>query len=121
MEDADAPEEVSKEFGINKRSTLLELNYFDMCSGSLIPDVMHDLLEGALQHVLKQLLHILTSEKKNFTVAHLNSKIEGMELGFMEDNRPSPVLRGEKMLRQNGNTTLQTYILTINLSCVLCV
>lgn len=42
IEDADNPDDVSKEFGVNKRSSLLELCHFDMCSGSLIPDVMHD-------------------------------------------------------------------------------
>ena len=35
----------SKEFGVNSRSMLLELKHFDMCSGALIPDVMHDLLD----------------------------------------------------------------------------
>ena len=43
----------SKESGINRRSALLRLQYLDLCSGMLIPDVMHDVLEGALQHELK--------------------------------------------------------------------
>lgn len=102
IEDADNPDDVSKEFGVNRHSSLLELCHFEMCSGSLIPHVMHDLLEGALQHILKQLLHVLIDEKKYFTLAHLNSKVVGMELGYMEDNRPSPLARGDKTLRQNG-------------------
>lgn len=44
------------EFGINRRSALLDLNYCDICSGLLIPDVMHDLLEGGLQYELKLFL-----------------------------------------------------------------
>ena len=48
--------EKSKEYGINYRSGFLSLNYFDLCSGVLLPDVMHDVLEGALQHELKLLL-----------------------------------------------------------------
>ena len=102
IENADNPDDKSKEFGVNRRSTLLELHHFDMCSGALISDVMHDLLEGVLQHVLKLLLQYLISEKKYFTLADLNSKLEGMELGYMEDNRPSPLARGDKLLRQNG-------------------
>ena len=45
-----------KEHGINHRSSLLSLNYFDLCGGVLLPDIMHDILEGALQHELKLLL-----------------------------------------------------------------
>ena len=103
MEDSDNPDEISKEFGINRRSSLLDLCHFDMCSGSFIPDVMHNLLEGVLQHILKQLLHVFTNEKKYFTLAYLNSKIEGMELGYMEDNCPSPILQKDQTMRQNGN------------------
>ena len=33
---------------INRRSIFLELKYFDICGGGLIPDIMHDVLEGAL-------------------------------------------------------------------------
>lgn len=101
IENSECPEEVSKEYGVNRRSSLLDLQYFDMCTGTLIPDVMHDLLEGALQHILKHLLPVLTSEIKYFTIAELNSKIAGMEFGFMDGNRPSPLTRGE--LRENGN------------------
>lgn len=36
----------SRRYGVNRRSVLLELRYFDMCSGALVPDVMHDVLEG---------------------------------------------------------------------------
>ena len=49
---------------MNSRSILLQLKHFDMCSGTLIPDVMHDLLEGALQHIIKLLLCYLIDEKK---------------------------------------------------------
>lgn len=116
LEDADDPDEISKEFGINRRSNLLDLCHFDMCSGSLIPDVMHDLLEGVLQHILKQLLHVLTNEKKYFTLTHLNNKIEGMELGYMEDSRPSPILRRDQTMRQNGNIVYM-YVTAIALAC----
>ena len=37
---------LSTEFGINRRSILNELIYFDVCSGALVQDVMHDVLEG---------------------------------------------------------------------------
>lgn len=107
LENAERRDELSKEYGINRQSSLLDLRHFDMCSGGLIPDIMHYLLEGVLQHILKHLLPVLTSEKKYFTLADLNCKIVGMELGFMDDNRPSPLARGE--LRQNGNFSFHVH------------
>ena len=97
----DTTGELSKEYGVNCRSTLLDLENFDMCSGTLLPDVMHDLLEGVLQHVIKLLLSYCIEEKKYFTLATLNEKILGIELGYMEDNRPAP-LDHWKHIRQNG-------------------
>ena len=38
------------------RSVLSELKYFDVTSGLLRPDVMHDVLEGVLQFEAKLLL-----------------------------------------------------------------
>ncbi len=46
--DEDNYVENSKEFGVNSRSILLERQHFDLCSGVLIPDIMHDLFEGRL-------------------------------------------------------------------------
>ena len=42
----DTTGQCSKEYGVNSRSILLDLKHFNMCSGSLLPDVMHDLIEG---------------------------------------------------------------------------
>ena len=41
---------LSIEYGINHRSPLLALQHCNMCNGSLVSDVMHDLLEGVLQY-----------------------------------------------------------------------
>ena len=94
--------EYSKEFGINSRSVLLELEHFDMCSGTLVPDVMHDLLEGSLQHIIVLIIKYLTEEKRYFRLSYLNQRIEEIELGYMEDNRPSKLSKKDKTLRQNG-------------------
>lgn len=61
-------ENYSKETGINRRSALMDLQHFDLCSGALIPDIMHDVLEGALQHELKLLLKYCIQEKGYFQV-----------------------------------------------------
>ena len=72
--DGDTTGKLSTEYGVNSRSPMLDLEYFDiyMCCGTLIPDVMHDLLEGTLQHVLQLLLTYCIEEKGFFSLATLN-------------------------------------------------
>lgn len=46
-------------FGINREALLDSLNFFNVTSGALIPDIMHDILEGALPMELKLMLKVL--------------------------------------------------------------
>ncbi len=89
--DGAGDEEESTKYGINRRSVLLDLKYIDICSGSLLPDVMHDILEGALQYETKLVLHYCIREARYFQLSDLNEQIERMELGYMETQRPAPI------------------------------
>ena len=109
MVENDTTGRLSIEYGVNSRTSLLELETFDICSGTLLPDVMHDILEGVLQHVLQLLLTYCIDEKQYFTLKMLNDKIEGVELGYMEDTRPA-IIDNCKHLRQNGNGSINTVI-----------
>lgn len=71
-------QKVSREYGINYRPVLNELQYFKVTSGTLIPDVMHDVLEGALQYEAKLLLQQLILVGHYFTLANLNQQIDSM-------------------------------------------
>ena len=83
-------EALSKEFGINHRSILDELQYFDVCGGGLVQDVMHDALEGMLEYECKMLLRHLIESESYFSLEYLNHQISSMELGYMEvKDRPS--------------------------------
>ena len=77
----------SKEYGINRNSCLNELRYnlngfkytltqfcdlvvcryFHVCDGGLVPDVMHDLLEGAMQYEVKLMLKKMFEIDKYFS------------------------------------------------------
>lgn len=99
----------SKDSGINHTSILDELKYFSVASGALLPDIMHDILEGVLQYEAKLLLRHLIYEEGCLTLEQLNSRISRMELGYMESsNRPSEIstttLQAEdsNLLTQNG-------------------
>lgn len=91
---------------MNRRSVLLELQYFDVCD-SLLPDVMHDVLEGCLQYEAKLLLHYCI-DQKFFTRKTLNHKISTFDFGHtVENNRPATIshttLRsGDNLLKQKG-------------------
>ena len=45
-------------YGVNRRAVLDTLSYFDVTSGALIPDIMHDILEGALPLEIKCMLKV---------------------------------------------------------------
>ena len=96
-----AGEEFSREYGVNCRSKLLDLEHFDLCGGGLLPDIMHDMMEGVLPHVLSLLLHYCIEEKRFFSMAYLNEKILNFEYGYMENSHPSPIDHS-KHLKQNG-------------------
>lgn len=66
----------------------MELKYFDICNGGLLPDIMHDVLEGALVYEAKLIMqHCIHNQYLSFTT--LSQTLESMELGYMEvGNRP---------------------------------
>jgi len=95
----------SKEYGVNCDSILNELTYFHVCDGSLLPDVMHDLLEGALQYEVKFLLHYMI-ENCSLTVQEFNSRLENVDLGYMEvKNKPTVI--SVKTMNSVGNSLKQ--------------
>ena len=108
IENSDNGNELSVEYGINRRSILIQLSHFDMCSGALLPDVMHDLLEGILQYEAKLVLQHCILEKKYTKLSSLNDLIENIELGYMGfDDHPTLITRSvltgsEKNLGQKG-------------------
>ena len=106
-EDASSYANNSMEFGVNVRSVLMDLQYFDLCSGALLPDVMHDLLEGVLQYEGNLVLQHCIDRSRYFTLTSLSKIMDNIELGYMEsDDRPTlitaRVLHSEKNLGQKG-------------------
>jgi len=71
----------------------MEISYFDICSGALICDIMHDLFEGVLQYETKLML-IKLIDRNYFTIKTLNKHIESLELPIgTESDRPVPIER----------------------------
>ena len=107
----------SREYGINGRSVLGDLQYFDVSGGSLIPDIMHDVLEGALQYEAKLVLKQFINRDHYFTLAQLNQKIEAFDLSYTEAvNRPSTISattinKNDNSLKQSGRFRIALSIL----------
>jgi len=110
----DSTGEVSKEYGINRDSILNELSYFHVCNGSLVPDVMHDVLEGALPYEVKLMLQFMIDTEGYFSLDDLNSRLEHIELGYMESkDRPTAITA--KTLYSSGNSLKQKGMVMITL------
>ena len=104
-------------YGINLRSPLLDLQYFDMCSGALVTDVMHDLLEGVLQYETKLVLQYYASDAKIISAGVICEIMESFEFGFMEvTNRPTPIDR--KILRSKDDLLMIGALSPITFICV---
>ena len=90
------------------RSLLSELKYFEVVSGSMVPDVMHDVLEGVLQYETKLMLKQFICQDHYLTLQQLNQQIDAFELGYSEvKDRPSLISQttlqeGEYHLNQSG-------------------
>ena len=77
-------------------------------NGSLIPDIMHDVLEGVLQYEVKLMLQHMITIENYFTLDMFNTKLENLELSTAEsNNRPTSIslknINSERnSLKQNG-------------------
>lgn len=104
----DSDDEASREYGINRNSSLntlrylcvsasvvnllIILRYFHVCNGGLLPDIMHDLLEGVLQYEVKLMLKTMVRVDGYFSLEVFNSRLINTDFGYMEINdKPTPI------------------------------
>ena len=78
---SDVRERLSTTYGVNRRSVLDNVKYFDVCK-CFPEDVMHILLEGVVPYETKLLLKLLI-ENKCLTVKELNSRMDSFDYGYM--------------------------------------
>ena len=65
---------VATTYGLTRDSILNSSKFFHIVDG-LVPDVMHDILEGSLQYEVEELLKYFVNTKNYFTLDELNNKI----------------------------------------------
>ena len=104
----DQGDHYKKTYGLNKFSLLNTSRYYHVVGG-LPPDAMHDILEGVLQYVIKELLKVFIFEKKYFRLDDLNGRIATFDFGYHNDtNKPAPIqaqklTSNDNSLKQHGN------------------
>ena len=96
----------STTYGLHQNSSLNTLKYFHVTEG-LIPDIMHDCLEGCVQYEIKELLKHLSSARLS-TVSAINEAIQNFPyFGPDSRNKPAPITAviinsSDHSLRQTG-------------------
>ena len=97
---------IATTYGVVSNSVLNTCRYFHVSSG-LVPDIMHDILEGSLELCMHHLLIYLTREKKLISLNALNDRISSFDYGPSEvKNRPTEIsavsLSSDGRLKQSG-------------------
>ena len=96
----------STTYGVNSRTPLNDLKFFNVCDYGLPPDIMHDLLEGYVPYKAKLMLRVFIEEKRLFTLTELNSRIKNFHYGYMETAPtiiyPATMATNEASLNQSG-------------------
>ncbi|XP_046863109.1 uncharacterized protein LOC124456810 isoform X2 [Xenia sp. Carnegie-2017] len=104
----DQGEHFKKTYGLNQFSLLNNSKYYHVIGG-LPPDAMHDILEGVLQYIVKELLKEFIFEKRYFKLDDLNKRMQAFDFGYHNDtNKPAPIqaqrlLSSDNSLKQHAN------------------
>ena len=89
-----------------ENSILNGSRYFHVIDG-LVPDIMHDMLEGTVQVTLRSLINYLIKERKFFNLKVLNERISLFNYGPVDNrNKPSEISKNtfnsSDTLKQSG-------------------
>ena len=112
---------VATTYGIHRNSVLNQSKYFHVTDG-LVPDIMHDILEGCLPYETKELLKCFVLDQQLITLNELNSRIESFPYNYVDVvNKPTPIASltsSDHSLKQNGEID---YIIVDYEQNVLCI
>lgn len=94
----------SVEYGVNKRSVLLDIKYFDVTK-NMPQDLMHVVHEGILEYTCRLVLRHVIIDKKALPLSLVNERIASLSKAF-ESDRPGVILEDHlsptKHLRQSS-------------------
>jgi hypothetical protein len=113
LENEELQDHYSRLYGINQISILDSLLYFNVIGG-LVPDIMHDILEGVLPLTLaKFILHCI--EKRYFTLKELNYLIKNFDYGHSEVVDKPSLIKMEHLQNETiRGSASQKWLLSVN-------
>ena len=91
-------------YGVNHSSVLNDIPDFHVADGQMSQDVMHVLLEGALQFEIKLMLKVFIFDKCYFDLDDLNGRLDSFVYG-RNDTRTKPPKPFERK-HISGNASL---------------
>ena len=103
--------------GLHRNSILNSSQFFHVTEG-LVPDLMHDVLEGCLPYEVKELLKYIVHTKV-ISCSELDGIIQSFPyLGLDKQNKPSPISPAtlastDHNLKQTGQSFVYMYILCV--------
>ena len=112
-------------YGLHRDLALNTLSFFHVTEG-LIPDIMHDCLEGCVQYEVKELLKHLSSEGI-LSVVDINSAVHSFPLtGFDARNHPAPITAvnlasSDHSLKQTGIYMCSTMQIVLIIHICVCI
>ena len=93
--------DLMKASGLRESSCFNQLQYFHVTEG-LPPDIMHDFLEGSLQHELKLLIQTLVQDGV-ITLERLNERMTSFNYGHSEaKSKPSEIGKSKLFSKDNS-------------------
>ena len=103
---------IATTYGIVCNSVLNSCRYFHVTDG-LVPDIMHDILEGSLELCMRHLLIHFIREEKMLSLELLNTRIASFKYGPSEvKNKPTALastsVQVDGHLKQSGMFPVQT-------------
>jgi hypothetical protein len=113
LQNDDLHDHFSRLYGINQISILNSLLYFHVIF-CLVPDIMHDILEGVLPLTLAKFI-LSCIEKKYFTLKQLNYVIKNFDYGHSEVvDKPSPIKMEHLQKETIRGSASQKWLLSVN-------
>lgn len=114
---------IATTYGVTNDAILNSCSYFHILDG-LVPDIMHDILEGTLPLTTKLLLNHLIVDEQLFTLSTLNDRMAVFKYGpSTVTNKPSPIsdttlTSNDTKVKQSGTSTYTVVSLSFSYSNV---
>lgn len=117
--ETDLSEFIGKQYGLNYRSCLNDLQFFHVIGG-MVPDVMHDILEGCLPLTICEMLSHYVLVEKVISIDQVNHGLRNFQYGPGEvKDRPSIIDINHLKNRKLRQSAAQIWLIAVTIPLIL--